>query len=105
MTIDFRSKLDVTSRLNRTQARKLLTEILNKELNKVSFSKHCRHELRNDNLTTVDVLNTLKAGFINVDPEYVNETYRYRVETSKMIVVIAFIQPDFIRCVTAWRKK
>lgn len=105
MSIDISSKIDITSRLSRNQARKLLSEILNKTgSNKISFIRHCREELENDHLTTVDVLNVLKAGSIRNDPEFENGTYRYRVETERMLVVISFIAPDFIRCVTAWRK-
>lgn len=106
MTIDKTSKLDVTSRLGRTQAKKLLAEILNRSgSNKISFSKHCLEELKNDDLTTVDVFNVLKAGQIYKDPEFIDGAYRYRVETNNMLVVISFLSPDFIRCITAWRKK
>lgn len=105
MKIDISSKIEVTSKLHRTQARKLLSQILNQgTAHKISFSKHCREELKNDNLTTVDVLNVLKAGLIKTEPEFEKGTYRYRVETERIVVVISFMQPDFIRCVTAWRK-
>ena len=105
MSIDKKSTIDVTSRLDRTQARKLLTEILNKSGTcKISFSGHCREELKKDDLTTVDAFNILKAGNIFKDPELTNGTYRYRVETNNIVVVVSFLAPDFIRCVTAWRK-
>lgn len=89
MGIDITSKLDVTSRLDRTQARKLLSEILNKGgEKKILFTEHCRQELRNDNMTFFDVFNVLTAGQIYMDAELINETYRYRIETGKMLVVI-----------------
>jgi len=102
--VDFKSSIDILSRLNRVQARKLLSEILNADTNAISLSKHCRKELAHDNLTTVDLLNVLKAGLIYTDPELVNGTYRYRVETEKIIVVITFMHQNCIRCITAWRK-
>ncbi len=105
VNIDLKSNIDVTSKLDRNQARKLLSRILNESSDsRISFSKHCREELKNDYLTTVDVFNVLKAGFIKIDPEEVKGTYRYRVETAKITVVVTFPQPDWIRCITAWRK-
>lgn len=103
--IDLTSKIDIKSRPDRNQARKILSQILNERADiRISFSKHCREELKNDCLTTVDVFNVLKAGFIKTDPEEVKGTYRYRVETERIVVIIAFLEPDWIRCITAWRK-
>ena len=90
-------------RLAKTQALKLLREIFPLP-DCISFSAHCREELKNDDLTTVDALNTLRAGKIYSEGEEKNGTWRYRVETQKIIVVIAFKNPHHIRCVTAWRK-
>ncbi|GEM_PF-3779006 len=104
MHIDLISKIDITSRLDRNQARKLLARILADSVSKISFSKHCRQELENDHLTTVDVFNVLKAGMAHGDPEFEKGTYRYRVETARIAVIVAFLRPDFVRCITAWRK-
>ena len=38
------------------------------------------------------------------DAEMQKGTWRYRVETNKVIVVIAFRASNYIRIVTAWRK-
>lgn len=103
--IDITSMIDITSKLNKNQARKFLSELLRKSgVSKISLSTHCREELKNDNLTTVDLLNVLKAGFIKMDPEFENENYRYKVETDKIVVVISFVNKESIRCITAWRK-
>lgn len=67
-------------------------------------SRHCKEELKKDNMTMFDVFNVLHAGHIYHDAEWINESWRYRVETKKMLVVIAFKNPDTIWCVTAWRK-
>lgn len=105
MNIDVISRTDIELKLSPTQARKILSEILNRaDISKITFSGHCRKEMTVDSLTTVDIFNVLKAGRIYDEPEWVHETYRYRVETDKIIVVIAFGKPSFIRCVTAWRK-
>lgn len=105
MGIDRTSKLDVTSRLDRTQARKLLSEILNKKgMDNVFSSRHCKEELEKDNMTMCDVFNVLHAGHIYHDAEWIDVNWRYRVETKKMLVVIAFKNPDTIWCITAWRK-
>lgn len=104
--IDKTSIIDIISRLERNQARKILSAILNRYgLSKISFTRHCLEELQKDNMTVVDVFNVLKRGQIFKDPEWTKGTYRYRVETSIMLVVIGFSPPDCVRCVTAWRKK
>lgn len=96
--------IDVTSRLEKRQARKLLSLLLLSRPNFVSFTKHCRHEMKNDHLTSVDVLNVLKAGSIFFDAEFEHEAWRYRVETTNILVVIQFRSACEIVCITAWRK-
>lgn len=105
MNIDVTSRMDIESKLSPNQARKILTEILNRAgTSKITFSRHCRDEMKKDSLTTVDVFNVLKAGLIYEEPEWTRGTYRYRVETDRIIVVIAFSQSHYVRCITAWRK-
>jgi hypothetical protein len=58
-----------------------------------------------DNLKTGDVLNVLKAGKIYDNPEFENGSSRYRVETHRIIVVIAFRRPNHVVVITTWRKK
>lgn len=50
----------------------------------------------------VDVVNILRGGVVE-QPELVNGTWRYRVRTQRMTVVIAFRSDAEIRVVTAWR--
>ena len=101
--IDLASRIDVTSRLKKEQARKVLSEIFNTDANLVSYSKHGRKQMKERDLTTVDVVNILKVGKILGEPEEVHGTWRYRVETPKITVVIAFRKPNHVVVVTAWR--
>ena len=55
-----------------------------------------------DDLTTVDCENVLRGGVVRPG-EYEHGTWRYRVETSKITVVIAFRSEQELVVVTAWR--
>lgn len=103
--IDLKSKIDVTSEMNKVQARKVLFEIFNTDQSLISFSKHGLVSLDKCNLKTGDVLNVLMAGKIKGDPEFEHGSYRYRVETNKITVIIAFRKPNHVVVVTAWRNK
>ncbi|MFP5492104.1 MAG: DUF4258 domain-containing protein [Bacteriovoracia bacterium] len=102
--VDVGSRIDVTSMLSSGQARKVLSEIFNQNPNLISFSKHALEEMKNDNLKTGDILNVLKAGKIYDAPEFENGSYRYRIQTQKITVVIAFRKPNHVVIVTAWRE-
>lgn len=101
--VDLKSIIDVTSRLSPGQARKVLAEIFNHNPNLISFTKHAHKQMSERDLKSGDVLNVLKAGKIFSDPEYENGSFRYRVQTKKMIVVVAFRKPNHVIVVTAWR--
>jgi hypothetical protein len=101
--IDLGSRIDVTSRLSRTQSRKAISEIFNANPNFIAFSKHGLAQMKKRDLTTVDVVNVLNVGKILVDPELENGSWRYRVETKKITVIIAFRKPNHLVVVTAWR--
>ena len=97
------SSVDIMSRLEKTQARKLLSEFFNKDPNKVSFTKHALDQMQERTLITGDILNVLRAGSIHNDPEFEHGSWRYQVETKKITVVFAFNSPDKIKIITAWR--
>jgi hypothetical protein len=103
MTIDLTSKVDVTSRLSPGQARKVLAEIFNHDPNLISFTSHARTQMRERDLKSGDVLNVLKAGKILSVPDFENGSFRYRVQTNKITVVLAFKKPNHVVVVTAWR--
>jgi hypothetical protein len=102
--IDLKSKVDVTSRMSPGQARKVLAEIFNHNPNLISFTKHAREQMLGRDLKSGDVLNVLKAGKIVSEPDLESGSFRYRVQTNKIIVVIAFKKPNHVVIVTAWRK-
>jgi hypothetical protein len=88
--------------LSPPEARRLIREII--ENGSVSFSKHAEEEMAKDNLTMVDVTNVLRGGV--VDPgEFENGSWRYRVRTARIAVIVAFRSETELRVVTAWRFK
>lgn len=84
-----------------------MSEIVRRFPENVQFSRHALQELENDDLTTVDAWNVLKGtSRINKEGELVNGSYRYRLETNFIMLVIAF-WPDGkgLNVVTAWDKR
>ncbi|MFN8583355.1 MAG: hypothetical protein U0163_20560 [Gemmatimonadaceae bacterium] len=69
----------------------------------VTFSGHAMEEMANDDLATPDCLNLIRAGVYG-GAEQVNGEWRYRVQTSRMCVVITFVSDTRLRVVTAWRE-
>ena len=83
------------------KARRLVREIL--DSGQVTFSGHALDALADDELSTVDAVNVLRAGV--VDPaEFEKGCWRYRVRTRRIVMVIAFRSETEIRVVTAWRE-
>jgi hypothetical protein len=66
------------------------------------FSGHARQELLADDLTTLDVVNVLRGGVVRPG-EYEHGSWRYRVETSRIAVVVTFRSRNELVVVTAWR--
>jgi hypothetical protein len=83
-----------------TRARQLIRQIL--DSGTVSFSKHALEEMAKDNMTTVDCVNILRGGVVE-PAEWEAGTYRYRVRTARMYVVIAFRSETELVVVTCWR--
>jgi hypothetical protein len=103
LVIDFKSIKDVKSKMDRHEARKLLSEILNHNPHQIYFSGHGLKQMEKRQLKTGDVLNVLQAGKIYDEAEFENGSWRYRVQTRKMTVVVAFQRPNQVAVVTAWR--
>ncbi len=90
--------------LGKAEALKRIQEIRLK--GSISFSRHAAKELAEDDLTTVDAINVLRCGKITEEAEENDGTYRYRVHTPRMCVVVAFVGAKLeLTIVTAWRKK
>lgn len=68
----------------------------------VHFSKHACEEMAKDALSELDVRNVLRGGTAR-EGELENGSWRYRVDTSRIVVVIAFRSPTRLVVVTAWR--
>ena len=95
-------------KLDRQEARKQVSKIISKNPNEVRFSVHATQELMKDGLTTVDAQNVLKSSDakIHQDGEFEKGSYRYRMETTNLVVVIAFtVDGSGLNVVTAWDKR
>ncbi len=69
------------------------------------FSKHAQEEMDSDDLQETDVLNVLRNGWVYQPAELENGFWRYRLETDRIAVVVAFRSSCTVVVVTAWRKK
>ena len=94
---------DVARRLGRSQARKLVSKIL--ASGTVTFTHHAREELAKDDMTLNDAANVLAGGRMTEEGEQEHGTWRYRLHTQRMCVVVAFRSEAELVVVTAWRKK
>jgi len=88
---------------SRNEAKKLIQTICREGT--IVSSRHAQQELAKDDLTTFDAMNVLRAGRIVEEPELIDGTWRYRVHTAQMAVVVAFMSESKLKLVTAWRKK
>ncbi len=86
--------------LETAAARRLIRHIL--EAGTVRFSEHALAEMVQDDLTTVDCVNVLRGGLIE-PPELERGTWRYRVKTNRICVVVAFRSEHELVVITAWR--
>ena len=84
------------------EAKRLILQIL--KSGTVTYSCHAKEEILADNMTTLDCEYVLRGGFVRPG-EYENGSWRYKVETDRMAVVICFRSKTQLVLVTAWRKK
>jgi hypothetical protein len=103
--VDEKSNFDLESKLDKMQAKKLLVEFFRKNPANVVFSGHALKRMKARKLTTIDVMNVLRAGKIYGEAEFENGSWRYHVETIRITVVFAFETPEKIIIVSAWRKQ
>src|SRR5713226_2819721 len=83
-------------------ARKLLRDILASGL--LHFSGHAKREMARDRLTTVDAVNVLRAGVVEPS-ELENGSWRHRVTTNSICVVVTLASETEAIVVTAWRMR
>lgn len=86
--------------LGTTAAKRLIRHII--EAGTVRFSGHALAEMARDELTAVDCVNVLRGGVVE-PPELERGTWRYRVKTNRICVVVAFRSEHELVVVTAWR--
>jgi len=86
--------------LSPSSAKQLVRAIL--ESGVYVFSRHAAEEMAKDDLTTADCLNVLRAGVVRTSG-YEASSWRYRVQTHRITVVIAFRSASELVVVTAWR--
>ena len=104
--------------LKATDARKLIRRLLAEgRLVSPGVGSHARIEMEKDGLTDVDAVNVLRGGVVR-EAEWVNGSWRHRVETQRMVFVVTFDpEPDAMPAdgdelgdvelivVTGWRMK
>src|SRR5262245_29145995 len=66
------------------------------------FSSHALDEMKQDDLSTVDCVNVLRGGVVQ-PPDLERGTWRYRVLTNRICVVVALRSDEELVVVTAWR--
>ncbi|KFA91583.1 hypothetical protein Q664_20995 [Archangium violaceum Cb vi76] len=66
----------------------------------LTYTRHSK-----DDLTEVDVTNVLRGGHITEPAENEKGTWRYRVHTNTIWVVVAFRGETELVVVTVWRKR
>ena len=83
-------------------ARQLIRTLI--EVGKVTFSAHATARMVECDMSLVDCHNVLRGGRVMGDlTAFERGTWRYRVETSRMAVVVAFEGEQLLRIVTAFR--
>ena len=88
--------------LDEARAKKLIREILRD--GEVSYSGHALDEMDKDKLTALDCANVLRGGWVE-PAEFERGSWRYRVRTNRICVVIAFRSETKLVVVTAWREQ
>ena len=81
-------------------ARKLLRDVLASGF--LRFSGHAKQEMATDHLTTQDALNVLRAGVVEPS-EFENGSWRHRVKTNRICVVVTLPSETEAVVITAWR--
>ena len=92
----------MTHPLSPPEARRLIREIL--AGGEVVSSSHAMEEMDENDLTIVECVNVVRGGIVE-PAEWENGSWRYRVHTQRIWVVVAFRSERRLVIVTAWRTK
>ena len=93
----------LTEPLEPIEAKALIRSILAN--GKVAWSRHALGEMADDKhgeITRIDVVNVLRGGVVEPG-EFERGSWRYRVHTIRIWVVVAFNSETELVIVTAWR--
>jgi len=83
------------------RAKKLIVQIV--KSGRVDLrQRHLDRRMGERAFTSVDVENVLRGGWVESSEE-AGGTWRYRVRTNHMVVVVAFRSSERLVVVTAWR--
>ena len=83
-----------------SDARRLIRDILTR--GEVVSSRHANDEMSRDRLDLVDCVNALRGGVVEPG-ELERGTWRYRVRSRDVWVVVTFRSERRLAIVTAWR--
>lgn len=91
------------NRLNKEEARKLIGKLAS--TGKVILSQHARKRLTDRDIILNDVINVLLSKSMRIsEAEFENNTYRYRCQTNRFIVVIGFsVTGENTIIITVWK--
>ncbi|AMV71137.1 hypothetical protein JCM30471_29590 [Desulfuromonas carbonis] len=85
------------------ETKKLIRKILSEGI--VTYAQpHAEERMRERDISTVDCVNVLRGGKV-AEGEQENGTWRYRVYTGRMCVVVRFESETILQVLTAWRVK
>jgi hypothetical protein len=92
--------IDVTGQLKPYEAKKLIMAII--AAGGVFPSTHAKQRMAEREMEMGDILCTLRGGLVR-EPEFENGSWRYRVETQKITVIVSIRSETKLTVVTAWR--
>jgi hypothetical protein len=96
---------DLREPLSTHEAKALMRRIL--ATSEVRFSDHALEQMAGDEfgpVSKVDVINVIRGGIVD-DVSLRDRTWRYRVRTARICVVVAFRGASALAVVTVWRNK
>lgn len=104
--LDDRSSTRYSSVVDEPVDAQTLRQILLSALSggEVRFSRHGLDEMGKDGLVERDCVNVLRGGVLD-GCDFEQGSWRYRVRTPKIVVVVGLRAADAVVVVTAWRER
>ena len=98
--IDYATVVDEGLHIDAAKARRLLQQIV--ESGVLRYSIHTRDQMIARRITVQDVENTLRAGLVEPS-EFEHGSWRHRVKTNTICVVVTLLSEQEAVVVTTWR--